>query len=234
MAFCDKLRELRQQNQLSQEQLAAKLNVSRQAISKWETGAIPDVDNIVKIAKYFDCSLDYLMDLSTELKQSDELKERHESGKKQLLFKKENIALVISLIGIFCLVGIWIVSKFFDVDFCKQDMETGIWYVGFRAFVEYYNLYLLIYASILSWALGITVRVFIHVLRHKESGFKKYLFFRIFTYVLYMLGTILWIIGFLRPYPFILSTGAVVIITLYILLIFCSLCALSFFAEKGE
>lgn len=45
-------------NGLSQEQLAEKLNVSRQAISKWEMGAIPDMDNVIKISRFFDCSLD--------------------------------------------------------------------------------------------------------------------------------------------------------------------------------
>ena len=46
---------------MTPEQLAEKLNVSRQAISKWEMGTIPDMENMVKIGRYFDCSLDYLL-----------------------------------------------------------------------------------------------------------------------------------------------------------------------------
>ena len=61
MTFSEKLQRLRKVNGLSQEQLAEKLNVSRQAISKWEMGAIPDMDNVIKISRFFDCSLDYLM-----------------------------------------------------------------------------------------------------------------------------------------------------------------------------
>jgi transcriptional regulator with XRE-family HTH domain len=61
MTFGEKLQQLRKQNGLSQEQLAEKLNVSRQAISKWEMGTIPDMENVVKLGKFFDCSLDYLM-----------------------------------------------------------------------------------------------------------------------------------------------------------------------------
>lgn len=49
MTFSEKLQRLRKVNGLSQEQLAEKLNVSRQAISKWEMGAIPDMDNVIKI-----------------------------------------------------------------------------------------------------------------------------------------------------------------------------------------
>ena len=61
MTFSEKLQNLRKANGLSQEQLAEKLNVSRQAVSKWETGAMPDMDNIIKLCRFFDCSLDYLM-----------------------------------------------------------------------------------------------------------------------------------------------------------------------------
>lgn len=62
---------------MSQEQLAEKLNVSRQAVSKWESGALPDVDNIVKISTFFDCSLDYLMSNQEEVKEEKETKAEH-------------------------------------------------------------------------------------------------------------------------------------------------------------
>lgn len=70
MTFAEKLQKLRKQNGLSQEQLAEKLNVSRQAVSKWEMGTIPDMENMVKLGRYFDCSLDYLMndDIDTNAK----------------------------------------------------------------------------------------------------------------------------------------------------------------------
>ena len=66
MTFGEKLLFLRRQSGLSQEQIAEKLNVSRQAVSRWEEGAIPDMENVVKISSFFDCSLDYLMNDSTE------------------------------------------------------------------------------------------------------------------------------------------------------------------------
>lgn len=75
MKFGEKLQKLRKQNGLSQEQLAEKLNVSRQAISKWEMGTIPDMENVVKIGRYFDCSLDYLMnnEMDSESKQDEQI-----------------------------------------------------------------------------------------------------------------------------------------------------------------
>ena len=62
MSLGEKIRAMRQQASLSQEQLAEKLNVSRQAITKWETGkGIPDIANQSAISDEFDLSLDQLI-----------------------------------------------------------------------------------------------------------------------------------------------------------------------------
>lgn len=81
MKFGEKLQKLRKQNGLSQEQLAEKLNVSRQAISKQEMGTIPDMENVVKIGRYFDCSLDYLMnnELDSESEKDEQIQKTDET-----------------------------------------------------------------------------------------------------------------------------------------------------------
>lgn len=57
-----RIRELRKQAKLSQEMMAEKIGVSRQAITKWETGlGVPDIENLVVIADLFKLSLDELM-----------------------------------------------------------------------------------------------------------------------------------------------------------------------------
>lgn len=62
MEFAEKLIALRKGNELTQEQLAEQLNVSRQSISKWENGqVIPEVDKIVELSRTFDVTLDYLL-----------------------------------------------------------------------------------------------------------------------------------------------------------------------------
>lgn len=62
MEFNNKLFELRKQKGLSQEELAGRLNVSRQTISKWEVGeSAPDMDNLVSISELFGVSLDELV-----------------------------------------------------------------------------------------------------------------------------------------------------------------------------
>ncbi|MCM1308711.1 MAG: helix-turn-helix domain-containing protein [Butyrivibrio sp.] len=62
MDFSEKLKEIRKNEGLSQEQLAEKIGVSRQAITKWETGkGLPDVENMVIIAEIFKTTLDDLL-----------------------------------------------------------------------------------------------------------------------------------------------------------------------------
>lgn len=62
MALPEKLYTLRKKSGLSQEQLAEALNVSRQAISKWEGGStMPESDKLLALSNYFGVSLDYLL-----------------------------------------------------------------------------------------------------------------------------------------------------------------------------
>jgi len=73
-----RIRELRKQAKLSQEMMAEKIGVSRQAITKWETGlGVPDLENLVAIADLFKLSLDELMgrDIEHETLEKDYLYE---------------------------------------------------------------------------------------------------------------------------------------------------------------
>ncbi len=58
---------LRKERGLSQEELADKLSVSRQAVSKWERGeALPDTDNLIRLAKLYNVSIDEIVGYSPE------------------------------------------------------------------------------------------------------------------------------------------------------------------------
>lgn len=62
MKLSDKLVGLRKSAGMSQEELAEKLNVSRQAVSRWEMGtAMPDAANILQLSKLFHVTTDYLL-----------------------------------------------------------------------------------------------------------------------------------------------------------------------------
>ncbi|MDE7208043.1 MAG: helix-turn-helix domain-containing protein, partial [Lachnospiraceae bacterium] len=62
MDFSEKLLTLRKSRDLTQEQLAERLDVSRQSVSKWESGqAVPELDKIVALSDIFDVTTDYLL-----------------------------------------------------------------------------------------------------------------------------------------------------------------------------
>lgn len=62
MTFGEKLQELRKARGWSQEELAGQIHVSRQALSKWESGgAVPDTENIIALSRLFGVTTDYLL-----------------------------------------------------------------------------------------------------------------------------------------------------------------------------
>lgn len=66
--LAQKLKELRKKAGLTQEQLAEQLNVSRQAIAKWESGSgLPDIENLVNISRFFHVSTDLLLNNVVEM-----------------------------------------------------------------------------------------------------------------------------------------------------------------------
>lgn len=72
MRFAERILYCRKKAMLSQEELASKLGVSRQAVSKWETGeSIPDMNNLAALAEIFDVSLDWLIKGEEEKRQEN-------------------------------------------------------------------------------------------------------------------------------------------------------------------
>ncbi len=62
MSFSENLQILRKMKNMSQEQLAEKLEVSRQAVSKWESGnGYPETDKLISICEIFECSIDEIL-----------------------------------------------------------------------------------------------------------------------------------------------------------------------------
>lgn len=105
MQFQEKLQKLRKDVGMTQLELAEKLMVSRQAISKWETGsAIPDLENMVAICKLFDVSLDYLVRDIQEETETKEIPEEHirkeekQNNRKLISIRGVIIMLIISII----------------------------------------------------------------------------------------------------------------------------------------
>lgn len=87
MEFNEKLQELRKQNNLTQQELADALYVSRTAISKWESGrGYPNIDSLKAISKYFSISLDELLSSDEILTIAEEDNKQKEQHTRDLIF----------------------------------------------------------------------------------------------------------------------------------------------------
>lgn len=65
--FCDRIKEMRIANGMSQVMLAQQLNVTKQCVSNWENNNIqPSIDMLINVAKLFSVSTDYLLELTDQ------------------------------------------------------------------------------------------------------------------------------------------------------------------------
>jgi len=104
MTFGEKLRILRKKRGISQLQLAEKIEVSRQTLSKWENDdVLPDLTNAIKIAHYFHVSMDSLV-IGEELQETETVAPQYDLKKKilQWLFNPDNRVYIILVI--YCVV----------------------------------------------------------------------------------------------------------------------------------
>ena len=94
MKLSEKLYLLRKKSGLSQEQLAEQLNVSRQAISKWESGvSVPESEKLIVISTYFNVSVDYL--IKDDVETSDAIQLSTNVNKTDIIVKYVGLGLCI-------------------------------------------------------------------------------------------------------------------------------------------
>ena len=125
MALSEKLYTLRKKSGLSQEQLAEQLNVSRQAISKWESGtSIPESDKLISISNYFNVSLDYLM-------KEDNAQSKDESQTEKMVSvqaadrTQKSVGFIICISGIICLI-VWGLLSMLNPTSSNQISESSM------------------------------------------------------------------------------------------------------------
>ena len=145
MKLSDKIVKLRKMKGISQEELAEKLNVSRQAISRWEVGsAQPDSANILQLSKLFGVTADYLLNDDYE---SDyyvpDIRKTESAAKNRV---KKVIALCVFTFGLFGNFIIYILSRFIEVRVPHITHENGEkWYhwrndYSYKYFIQQHNL----------------------------------------------------------------------------------------------
>ena len=108
MSIADRIQTLRKSKGISQEELADKIGVSRQAVSKWESGqSAPDIEKIILLSEFFGVTTDFL------LKGIKPVAEEAKSKPDARIFALAGTA--INFIGLVVAIMIWV------------EEQTGIW-----------------------------------------------------------------------------------------------------------
>lgn len=135
MDFSEKLLTLRKAKNLTQEELAEKLNVSRQSVSKWESGqAVPELDKIVAISTVFDVTTDYLLksseidDLSVKTEMLEKQQEQMLAREKRQQKIRECVLYGIVIYLVFF--AVWFLERTLFWDYIFWESDIDIWSFG--------------------------------------------------------------------------------------------------------
>lgn len=151
MKLSEKIVNLRKARNMSQEELAEQLGVSRQAVSRWEVGsALPDASNILQLSKLFGVSADYLLNDDYKGESPSPIKSKSVSSIAGTLVKKI-ISLCVAGLGFLGNFVIYVTSRFVAVNipYKTYNYETdSYWYTwgegySYRYFIKEYHLELL-------------------------------------------------------------------------------------------
>ena len=154
--FSEKLYELRKEKGFSQEELAEKLNVARQTISKWENGTTnPDTNNLIELSKIFEISIDELVGNDAFTAKENLEEKNDEYNNKKCKFKRMKMIFVI-LISLVVLVYLGIIAyrtyivikfqinlisnrEYLGKDYSYHESEIGFSDVGLNDKWEFIN-----------------------------------------------------------------------------------------------
>ena len=112
MSLAEKLVSLRKQKGLTQMDLAEQLNVSRQAVSRWEVGvAVPSTDNLKILGELYGVRVDYLLNDKEIISESSERQELFQDVQVEPVKSKKHkeLVLCILIIAVFVAVAIGVV-----------------------------------------------------------------------------------------------------------------------------
>ena len=163
MTLGSKLQKLRKDRRMSQEKLAEELNVTRQAVSKWELdAALPDTVNIIALSRLFGVSADYL--LKDEIEDT-EIHGRTEFTEARKYTWKTVFDIIVGAIGALGIFAIYVVSRFMEVMIpirieeqhgtIVTTWDSGHTGIDFSRFLEQHKLHELLYVLIAFVVIGI-------------------------------------------------------------------------------
>ncbi len=133
MTFGEKLLKLRKESNFSQEELAEKLGVSRQAVSRWESGeTMPDSPNLLQISNIFSVSADYLL--------RDEIEKPLENPENEKTkIRKKNPIFIVYIFGLLAMSALLYIIALSDLDIVYWIAGTIFLLAGIISAVLYYK-----------------------------------------------------------------------------------------------
>lgn len=159
MTTSEKLIYLRKRDGMTQEQLAEKIGVSRQALSKWENGdVLPDTENILALSRLFGVTVDYL--LNDEYQSDGDLPAVKENGR---ILSEKWRNLFRTLIGVYligvsllALVAMGIIASVRGYEYYKVPISLGDG-GSFEGGRHYYGLHAMLIMEHLTWLFWILI-----------------------------------------------------------------------------
>lgn len=179
MKFCEKLQKLRKEKGYSQEELADLLDVSRQAVSKWESGTTyPEMDKLLSLCKIFNVTLD---DLTNDEVSTEKIKEKNINsfsnlvytllemiGKSMEMFKIMNRREVVKCISE--LFMLFIILLLFKIPFNILDESVGKIFMNFPSDV-YRTLFSiwLFFSTAIYLVLFLSIFIYVYKTRYLDK-----------------------------------------------------------------
>lgn len=173
----EKIRTLRKERGLSQEALAEKLDISRQAISKWEAGSSnPDIEYVIKMSDIFEVSTDYILK-NTPI-EKNKLNKITVEDKKIVSKASLILGIVNSSLGLFGIFILKLLSSIYPAEYSNSSITEIIVddynnsvievmeevpmeiYVGLQGFLKTHNIEWLFSLCIILLAIGVICFVF--------------------------------------------------------------------------
>lgn len=190
MEFHEKLQQLRKQNQLTQEQLAEQLYVSRTAVSKWESGkGYPNIESLKCISKLFSVSIDQLLS-------SDELIVLAETENRTNINNISN--LIYGLLDLSTIL-------FLFLPFYAQPEGGHIRFVTLITYNDSGTIRLVYFTLLILMSLWGAAEMILRILRY-ENAFQS---IRIFSFLLHSIAILLFI---MTRQPYITALSFVLLI----------------------
>ena len=192
----EKIAKLRKTNNLTQEQLADLLNVSRQAVSKWESdGAYPETDKLIHMARIFHCSIDYLLNTEqTEKKPevlADQVVQTEPNPKRnQSITKKEGFFPLVWAIATFLLFHLfflfpvlYMVVNQYPIFNGQITLKLNMYQLLFTSNYQLGNIIILITYLFVLASVGLGIMIYFHP-QDKKSYQRRN--------ITVIIGTVLW------------------------------------------